>query len=100
MNLFFFYRAYFEYSVKTIDELKQAELSLEDLESLPLQAQISYTDLKGNQFIFVASQRQKLTKDQKEAEKGLKADILAGYVQKQSANLVLDGKYEFLVNEN
>lgn len=86
--------AYFEYRVKSVEELQKGEINLEDLEFLPLQAQIFYTDLEGNEYVLVVSRRQELTKDHKEVEKGMKTDILAGYVQKQSANLVLDGKVE------
>ena len=59
---------------------------------MPLQAQISYTDLDGNEFVFVISRKQDLTKDHKEAEQGIKADILSNYAEKQSANLILAGR--------
>ena len=67
-------------------------LDLEEIKSIPMQSQITYTDMKGNEFVRVISKQQGLTQDQKEAKKGVKANILSGYVQTESANLVLQGK--------
>ena len=57
-----------------------------------MQSQITYKDMKGNEFVRVISKQQELTQDQKEAKKGVRAEILTGYVQKESANLVLQGR--------
>jgi len=73
-------------------ELQQAGISLEYTKSIPMQSQVTYTDMKGNQFVRVISKQQGLTQDQKEVKKGVKANILSGYVQTESANLVLQGK--------
>jgi len=84
--------AYFQYRIKNIEELQLEDINLEELEFLPLQAQISYTDLKGNEYVLVVSRKKDLTKDQKEAVKGIKAEILSNYAEKQSANLILAGR--------
>jgi len=78
--------------VKATEELQASGVNLDGLDSLPLQAQITYTDLDGNEFALIVTRKQQLTKDQNEAEKGVNAEILAGYVEKQSANLMLEGK--------
>lgn len=88
-------RAYFEYRVKGIDDLKEAGVNLDEMKFIPLQSQITYTDLKGNEFIRIISKQQELTKDQQEAEKEVKASILTGYVAKETANLALQGKSLF-----
>jgi hypothetical protein len=84
--------AYFEYRVKKLKDLQEAGVNLEETTSIPMQCQISYTDLKGNEFVRIICKKQNLTKDVKEAKKDIKASILTGYVQKESANLVLKGK--------
>jgi hypothetical protein len=84
--------AYFEYRVKGLKDLQEAGVNLDETKSIPLQSQITYTDLKGNEFVRIISKQQELTKDQEEAQKEVKAAILTNYVQKQSANLVLNGK--------
>jgi len=93
-------QAYFEYRVKATEELQESGVNLDELEYLPLQAQITYTDLQGNEFALIVTRKQELTKDQSEAEKGIKADILAGYVEKQSANLLLEGKADEAKKKN
>jgi len=70
-------------------------MSLEDLDWIPLQSQITYTDLQGNQYIRVICKKQELTRDQDEVHKGAKAEVLANFVQVQNANLVLNGKLVF-----
>jgi len=93
-------QAYFEYRVKATEELQASGVNLDGLDSLPLQAQITYTDLDGNEFALIVTRKQQLTKDQNEAEKGVNAEILAGYVEKQSANLMLEGKAEEAMKKN
>jgi len=84
--------AYFEYRVKKLTDLQEAGINLEETKSIPMQCQITYTDLKGNEFVRVICKQQNLTKDVKEAKKEVKASILTGYVQKEGANLVLKGR--------
>jgi len=93
-------QAYFEYRVKATEELQESGVNLDELEYLPLQAQITYTDLQGNEFALIVTRKQELTKDQNEAEKGIKADILAAYAEKQSAHLILEGKADEAKKKN
>ncbi len=67
-------------------------MSLEELDWIPLQSQITYTDLQGNQFIRVICKKQEFTRNQDDVHKGAKAEVLANFVQVQNANLVLGGK--------
>jgi len=83
---------YFEYKVKSNAELKKEKMSLANLDWIPLQSQITYTDLQGNQFIRVICKKQMLTQDQDEVHKDAKAHVLANFVQVQNANLVLGGR--------
>ena len=78
--------------MKKLKDLQEAGINLEETKSIPMQCQISYTDLKGNEFVRIICKEQNLTKDVKEAKKAVKAEILTGYVQKESANLVLNGR--------
>jgi len=86
--------------VKKLKDLQEAGINLEETTSIPIQCQISYTDLKGNEFVRIICKKQNLTKDVKEAKKDIKASILTGYVQKESADLVLKGKYQKYVFKN
>ena len=90
-------RAYFEYHVKKMQELEKAGIDLKNTKAIPMQSQITYKDMKGNEFVRVISKQQELTQDQKEAKKGVRAEILTGYVQKESANLVLQGRYNYFI---
>lgn len=92
--------AYMEYRVKELQALREAGVDLNKVESLPLQSQITYTDLKGNEFVRVISKQQELTKDQNEAGKDMKADILTNYVAKETANLALQGKTDEAKKKN
>ena len=78
--------------MKKLKDLQEAGINLEETKSIPMQCQISYTDLKGNEFVRIICKEQNLTKDVKEAKKDVKTSIFTGYVQKEGANLALKGK--------
>ncbi len=78
--------------MKKLKDLQDAGINLEETTSIPMQIQINYTDLKGNEFVRIICKKQSLTKDVKEAKKEIKASVLTGYVQTESAGLVLKGK--------
>lgn len=88
----YFNRMFFEYRVKKADDIKKLGTDVENMTFLPLQAQISYTDLKGNEFVRIISKQQELTKDKEEADKEVDAPILTNFVHKATANLAIYGK--------
>lgn len=67
-------------------------MNIENLEWIPLQSQIKYRDLSGNEFVRVICKKQLLTKDHEEVHKEAKPEVLAKFIQKESADHVLKGE--------
>lgn len=58
-----------EYRIKSANEIKQEHINIEELTSVPVQAQISFIDKQGNTWIRVITKKQGITDNQELVEK-------------------------------
>eukprot|EP01091_Cochliopodium_minus_P009235 TRINITY_DN222_c0_g3_i1.p1 TRINITY_DN222_c0_g3~~TRINITY_DN222_c0_g3_i1.p1 ORF type:complete len:714 (-),score=288.87 TRINITY_DN222_c0_g3_i1:43-2184(-) len=82
----------FEYSLKSLKELK--ELDLEKLKELPFQVQIYYRDTTGAKKVRCITKQQKITNDRQEAENEIDMNVISANAVQFSAKLAQKGKYK------
>jgi hypothetical protein len=89
----------FEFDVKTHEEMKQSEIDVAKLKEIPLQAHITYYDMKGNKYVRVITRMQKVSNDKEDVEKDVNFSVLATHAVKANSKLALDGKMKEAQNK-
>lgn len=82
-----------EYTTKSVDELVNNNIKLENIKEVVFQSKIIYTDMKGNQCMRVISKRQEISSNKEMVRSQADYNILSTNIIQHCGNIASKGQY-------